>query len=130
MSDIYDNVAARGYRDGWTLEQFIARQICKAAGEEMKELAEAVTGGRGPWRPTWVWKIVDAGFWCRQAFDDPGAWAWTAVDLEKVMAEIVDVYIPLKCIEVALNEMGVEFDLDEAALEKSAGDVKRGVRGK
>ena len=118
------NVAARGYANGWTNIQFAARQIAKAV-EELAEAANHITGP-AHFHATHYWlnDLKDAGIAARIQFDQPLHWRDIGIDsLGKLQRELVDVQVVLFSAATALN-----FDIVEAAIDKSSADVERGVR--
>lgn len=120
-------VADRGYRQGWTDEQYAARQICKAV-EELGELILAVIWQHGHNNPEWYLSLMDAKENAREAFDsfDAGFWSYVDdIDTDEIVAELPDVLIPLFVLAETLD-----IDLEQAVREKVLGDVSRGVRGK
>lgn len=121
-------VEARGYRQGWTDEQYIARQICKAS-EELAEAAGDIGINYDNARDVWYWstRLGDAGLCARSAFDQKDQWQSAEIPLElrSYMAlEIADTLIPLL---VAATILGV--DVLALAVEKAEKDIARGVRG-
>lgn len=110
------NVAARGYRDGWTAEQFVARQLCKLT----EELAEAVY--HTDCTHTWTRDLWFAGANARKAFDGP-YWDRVGTIGPAIQFELADMLVVLLTAAEAL-----EFDVIQAAIDKSAADVSRGVR--
>lgn len=119
------NVAQRGYRDGWTDEQFAARQVAKLI-EEAAELAETVhtyTIPRGLSR-WWKSTMHEAGKLSRTIFDgDVMFWDRISLDTNRAKAELTDVVVAALTLAQALG-----FDVCQAAVEKSAVDVARGKR--
>ena len=112
------NVAARGYRDGWTAEQFLARQLCKF----QEELGEAV----GHVTLNFVgWSLPpEAGRQSRQLFDLGYPWRKVEIDdLDALRSELADMLVVLFAAAAALD-----FDVVQAAIDKSSADVARGVR--
>lgn len=113
-------VAARGYRDGWTPEQFLARQFPKLI-EELGEASECLT-----------WDELhnvfqEIGEVCRLMFDDRESWEPmqpTITDKKKLGDELADVLVVLFCMA---DIAGV--DVIQAAVNKAVSDVSRGVRG-
>lgn len=118
--DVLGAVTARGYREGWLDQPFMARQVAKAV-EELGELAVLFDFGAGHW--PWAREIWDAARDAREAFDAE-AMGWVdATVTGDVRDEVADVLIPLLCIaEVA------GFDALEAVRRKALGDVSRGKR--
>lgn len=119
------NVAARGYKNGWTDEQFAARQLAKA----VEELAEAANHVIGPahFHATHYWlnDLKDAGIAARIQFDQPLHWRDIGIDdIAKLRRELADVQVVLLAAAQALD-----FDIIQAAIHKSGADVERGVRG-
>ena len=129
-------VAERGYREGWTDEQYAARQICKVV-EELDELTRAIRWARasanhggGAMIGEWAQRLSDAAFQASCDFDsDPNAKereGWdkiVGVDLSVIAAELPDVIIPLLVLAETLG-----IDLEQRIREKVLGDVARGVR--
>lgn len=132
QAQVAQAVAERGYREGWTPEQYAARQICKAV-EELDELAKAIQWKRHPTYgsslvPLWAQSLSDAAFEAEGDFDnDSAARPWDDVDdlrLADAIKELPDIIIPLL---VLADTLGI--DLEQAIREKALGDVARGVRG-
>ena len=114
------NVAARGYRDGWTAEQFVARQLCKM----MEELGEALWYIHGIDRLDFAADLPDVGEAARIAFDDKEAWNKARIAKpDALRAELADMLVVLFAAAAALD-----FDVVQAAIDKSSADVARGVR--
>jgi len=133
----------RGYREGWTAEQFVARQVVKLV-EELGELAGCIGG----W-PPWQWRAFDHlwtelplnAFDARRIFDNVEKWREMAPqveDLERLKGEACDLLVVLFNLADAIGELQATdadapaskkgFDLVEEAVKKTAGDVERGVR--
>lgn len=74
QSRVRDAVEARGYRDGWTDEQFLARQVCKLQ-EELAELCRPIVDMPEGLDDT----IASTGSFARMAFDEIDK--WHAVDM-------------------------------------------------
>jgi NTP pyrophosphatase (non-canonical NTP hydrolase) len=117
------NVAARGYRDGWTAEQFVARQLAKLT-EELGEALDQI-GGIDKWADmNWLTAGYDAGLAARQLFDDKRGWGGVYLDnADALRAELADMQVVLFAAAQTL-----EFDIAQAAIDKSGADVERGVR--
>lgn len=118
------NVAARGYRDGWTAEQFVARQLAKLT----EELSEVVCDVAFPSSNTrgvdWRVSVSMAGLSGRWLFDDRPAWENISLDdPDAIRAELADMQVVLFAAAQALD-----FDIAQAAIDKSSADVARGVR--
>ena len=114
------NVAARGYRDGWTAEQFVARQLCKLT----EELAEGAFNALLDPYSEWLSALRDAGLLARKAFDRRGIWDGASIgDADALRAELTDMMVVLLAAADALG-----FYILPAAIEKSSQDVARGVR--
>ena len=122
------NVAARGYANGWTAEQFVARQLCKMT-EELGEASDQIvsTASVSPisrnvlW---WIDKLGDAERRARIAFDNPADWCnFKFSDPDALRSELADMQVVLFAAAEALG-----FDVVQAAIEKSSKDVERGVR--
>ena len=126
---IYDAVAQRGYRYGWTAEQFAARQVCKLS-EELCEL------NAGFCLPEEYWRTLAPGsrYVFAGLFDDKAKWleepeGLEDCDIESAKDELADLQVVVMCLAEALGEIcGEPFDVVRAALDKATADVERGVR--
>lgn len=120
---IYEAVKARGYRDGWTPQEFFARNIAKAV-EEIAEAAEAIGNDEADWLMLLHYVAKEAREWFDGNQVDEFVWVeeWAA-------DELADVYVTLCCAAEALGELtGRDIDLADLALAKAERDVERGVR--
>ena len=132
QKQVYEQVARRGYREGWTPEQFAARQVGKLQ-EELGELAEKVVffgGYENPLDEDLQWVIQRAAAKARERFDQETPWH-TAGVLEDLRDELADCQVVLFCLAEAVNEMAgetLDFDIARAAIEKAIVDQKRGKR--
>lgn len=123
---IYEATVARGYADGWTPEQFAARQVIKAV-EELAELVELVAISGDPVVASEIKHfqrvVKDAGSRARILFDH-GDKFWGRVLIHPdANTEAADVAITLANFAAAR-----EFDLLEAAESKVTADIERGKR--
>lgn len=118
------NVAARGYRDGWTAEQFVARQLAKLT-EELAEVARQITPSTYEYcrLRDWLEALQDAGIAARLAFDERSEWIGLIHISRLAPAELADMQVVLFAAAAALD-----FDIAQAAIDKSSQDVARGVR--
>lgn len=119
---VYEAIAARGDTNGWTREQFAARQMAKLV-QEIAELAEHVRGGSKEWE--WMMmSLRNAGTYARWALADADAWRNARItDLGALVCELPDVQVPVFCLATT-----VRLDIVRAAVEKAEADVERGVR--
>ncbi len=126
QNDVYNAVVARGYREGWSADQFLARQIAKLA----EELGESSFHIASMDFQRWVTEVHNAGRAARFAFAQPDYWDQAAiVHPDGLARELADLQVVLFCAAAALGEvMGEPFDLVQAARDKALADVKRGVR--
>lgn len=126
QNEIYNAVVARGYREGWSAEQFVARQIAKLA----EEVAEASYHVPSMDFQRWMTEVRNAGKAAKFAFDRPDWWAQaTITDYDGLASELSDLQVVLFCAAAALGELtGEPFDLVQAARDKALADVERGVR--
>jgi NTP pyrophosphatase (non-canonical NTP hydrolase) len=125
QQDVAELVAQRGDREGWTPEQFIARQVAKLA-EEVGELAQYVDlpGGLGP-------LIASTGTIARWTFDQDQTWqdGGTSCAPHALMAELAGVQVIVFCLAEELARLtGEDYDVVERALVNVAADTKRGKR--
>ena len=117
------NVAARGYRDGWTVDEFVARQFCKLT-EELDEAAGNINPPRSYEGVQCRIDLHMAGQNARAAFDDKGSWVGVYLgNLDAIRSELPDMLVVILAAAAALD-----FDVVQAAIDKSASDVARGVR--
>jgi len=136
MSDvnqaIYDAVKRRGYLDGYTDAQLLARQVCKLQ-EELAEFTRDVVlpvGTVGNVKG----QILSAGLAARQVFDSPEGWELAgplnhAGVIPRLFMELADCYVVLAVMEQTLARIcGTELDIQAIALTKAEADINRGVR--
>ena len=114
QDEIADAVARRGYRDGWTDEQFAARQVAKV----MEEVAELARGVRVPYLESLI-----MGDMVREVFDNEEVWKDALIDRKRLAQEVVDVIVPALVLADVLGIDGVQ-----AAVDKALADVERGKR--
>lgn len=122
---IVEAVRDRGYLDGWTPRQLVARNACKLI-EESAETLEAVQSER--------WAVWSTAMQVKQLsgelFDESDYWDESGeMDVEQIRKEVADCYVVLSVLLDALESVTeAPFDVAQAALEKAEGDVDRGVR--
>jgi len=122
QKEIADSVRARGYRDGWTDEQFAARQVAKLV-EELGELCCYIDSNYGEMR-TWEKRLIDASWYSRNEFDNSDCWGNArVVEVDKVAEELADILVVVYNLADAIG-----VDVNEMALEKATADIDRGVR--
>ena len=129
QQQVAENTAARGYRDGWTAEQFAARQVCKLV-EELAELSTNIwTGSNLEVISYWEQLICTAGEDARRHFDNVSRWDVSSVTAETAKSELADIQVVVFNLAAALAEItGEPFDVVQAAVDKSAADIERGKR--
>lgn len=116
---IAHNVRDRGYWDGLEYENLACRHIAKLV-EEIAEAAELLDGRFAYWRD----HITESAKLARNVFDRRELWeSYTITDLDKFKTELADIQVVLFSLATVL-----EFDVIQAALEKSCADVGRGIR--
>jgi hypothetical protein len=115
-------VTARGYREGWSDAQFMARQACKVVAE-LGELAARFVFPLGSW--TFLRWVEQAAREARGAFDmtDVPEEAWEATVRGDLAAALAGVLIPLLCLAEAAG-----VDALEAARVQALADVGSGRR--
>ena len=114
-------VEERGYRDGWTREQFLVRQIAKLT-EELAELSEVMHAQRY-YRRDWEVYLWHAGKGAREHFDRVDLWdTYKIVSEDQAREEIADLQVIVFNLADALD-----FDVMEAAVAKAETDVEHGV---
>jgi len=161
---VYQAVEDRGYTEGWTANQFAARQIpklleelgelsqcfdlpvpCRKAEDVARELetlaleVRCITGNRRWEQGNPLNDELDrlAGI-ARDLFDDKTAWADAQLFLwgndgynwaKEAQKELADIQVVVFCLASALGQIeGKEFDVVQAAVEKSQTDIDRGTR--
>lgn len=118
-------VRDRGYMDGWTDEQLLARQVVKLAEEVAETLRDAnlLLPDNASWHD-WYGATIAAG--------DLRLRAWHLFDngdcgivgnRDGLISELADVYVVMSMLEHLLG-----VDIAQLALAKARGDVERGVR--
>jgi hypothetical protein len=132
QQDVAGPVTQRGDREGWTPEQFIARQSSSSPARSPgwpKRLAN--------WRSTWTCQgrlgplIASTGTIARWTFDQDQAWqdGVTSCAPHALMAELADVQVVVFCLaEELARPTGEDYDVIEHALVNVAGDTMRGKR--
>jgi hypothetical protein len=126
-------VAARGYRKGWTTEQFAARQVAKLM-EELGELAEMFfLSTKCNREGNNLDNLIDgAATFAGERFDDPDDWAEARPiqgTIRFAKKELADIQVIVFTLAQALSEIeGDPLDSAQAALAKAAADIGRGVR--
>jgi NTP pyrophosphatase (non-canonical NTP hydrolase) len=125
QQDLAELVGQQGYREGWTPEQFIARQVCKLA-EEVGELAQHVDlpGRLGP-------LIASTGTIARWTFDQDRTWqdGGASCAPHALMAELAGVQVVVFCLAEELARLTSEdYDIVERALVRVATGTMRGKR--
>lgn len=114
-------VADRGYLDGYTMDERIARQLVK----ELEELCEALQCISGDYEiDELIEQSAHLGRHARAVFDIPSLFDGVTVDVPALLGELPDLVVPLA---VLADAMGVP-DMVEAGFEKAQADVARGVR--
>jgi NTP pyrophosphatase (non-canonical NTP hydrolase) len=134
QNQVTQNTADRGYRDGWTAEQFAARQVCKLI-EELGELARCFWLPKVSPRTRIDQLMIDLSGEAKWIFDDDTLWDDHPIDGVGIAStiyarsELADLQVVVFNLAAALAEItGEPFDVVQAAVDKSTADVKRGVR--
>ena len=117
------SVARRGYLDGWTDAELLARQVVKLA-EELGELASTIETD-DPALGYFLSNVVRAGHSAREAFDQPEHFVGaTVANTQAAQYELADLGVVLAVMAHALDVPDVMF----AASQKALADEARGVR--
>ena len=120
---IVEAVKARGYRYGYTDNEFAAMQVAKIY-EELGEFLEYVwPTGNHQSAGTWEDYAVNAGILAREWFDHGNPSNADITDREAAAGELADVLVVVYNLGDALG-----IDVNERALAKAESDVERGVR--
>lgn len=126
---IFQAVVARGFLEGWTMEQFAARQVAKFQ-EELGELSVCFIGDS---HPQWTLNqhIRAAALRAKTVFASRYGWHKTRTtpdSINEAKIELADLYVVLCSLEAAINEIDGPYDVEQAALDKATADVARGTR--
>lgn len=130
QAEVSTAVAERGYHDGWTEEQFLARQLAKLL-EELAEMAAHLHLDPGQELRD---ILQEAGQLARALFDDPAVWRLSgtihgARSVEELKNELADVQVVVYCMAESLVRLsGEPYDVVQAARMKGWADRERGVR--
>jgi len=117
------SVARRGYLDGWTDGELLARQVVKLA-EELAELAECIDGD-DPVLLDFLRIVRRLNKPARRLFDQLDAFVGAeCVNTKQARSELTDCAVVLA---VAAHALGIP-DVMFAASVKARQDVTRGVR--
>jgi NTP pyrophosphatase (non-canonical NTP hydrolase) len=114
-------VADRGYLEGYTIDQRIARQLVKLF-EELCEALQAVNADDTDLH-LFIQHANSQGKWARAIFDVPSLFSDVMVDVPTLLDELPDLVVPLAVLADAVG-----MDMMLAGLEKAQADVARGVR--
>lgn len=124
---IFNAVRLRGYLNGWSPSQFLARQAAKMA-EELGEASVEMSS----YLPVALFTTIQAAADEGKYHFDHEKWKegyWDQENLERLWNEISDMQVVLVCMAMAANALlDDQRDLLKAALLKAAGDIPRGVR--
>lgn len=128
---IQANTVKRGYRDGWTAEQFLLRQLAILQEESAETFLTArwLLGSANI--QTLYERVNDLWFWSKLVFKKQNEWhpaPYEWIDFAQMRAEMADVVVVLCNLAGAIEEItGEPVDLMQEALDKSAQDVERGT---
>lgn len=103
QEEVYKCVVDRGYREGYSAEQFAARQLAKAV-EEIHELSINFNSGL---YVTWKRLLAITAELSKEAFDND---EWTQWQLHPLLydlawQELADLQVVVFCLAEALNEL-------------------------
>ena len=115
-------VADRGYLDGYTIDQRIARQLVKLF-EEVCEAMQCINADDTDLH-LFIQHANSQGKWARAIFDVPVLFGDVLVDVPTLLEELPDLVVPLA---VLADAVGVT-DMLDLAQAKAWADVARGVR--
>ena len=115
-------VAERGYLEGYTLDQRIARQLVKLL-EELCEAMQCINADDTDLH-LFIQHANSQGRWARAIFDVPSLFGDVMIDVPTLLEELPDLVVPLAVLHDAV---GIPDMLDLASA-KAWADVKRGVR--
>jgi hypothetical protein len=118
---IVEAVAARGYLEGYTLDQRIARQLVKLL-EELCEALQCIQVQHGHLAALMI-DAAAVGRHARAVFDVPSLFDGVTVDVPVLLDELPDLFVPLAVLADAVGADGMAL-----AQAKAWADVPRGVR--
>jgi hypothetical protein len=129
QSEVYNSVVDRGYREGYSAEQFIARQVAKLQ-EELWELAQRID------LPIQVYRTIELAGKTSKEWFDKGKFSLddTSCAVWGLQQELADIQVVVFCLAEELSKMqsaqgGVKrVDITKLALDKARKDVQRGIR--
>ena len=117
-------VAARGYLDGYTLDQRIARQLVKQLEETCEAMCALEANDIGLYGlAQLIGNAAAVGRHARAVFDIPSLFDDVTIDVPLLIAELPDMVVPLA---VLADAVGIP-DMMAAGLDKAQADVARGV---
>jgi NTP pyrophosphatase (non-canonical NTP hydrolase) len=126
-SEIVAAVRARGYFDGWSDEELIARNVVKLVEEVCEAVIGSGVGSDNDWPGErdayWFKRYANEYQGIARRFFDGGYCGRVRWNRTSLVSELHDVYVVLCCLESLLG-----VDLAAGALGKATGDVERGVR--
>lgn len=129
QSEVYNSVVDRGYREGYSAEQFIARQVAKLQ-EELWGLAQRID------LPIQVYRTIELAGKTSKEWFDKGKFSLddTSCAVWGLQQELADIQVVVFCLAEELSKMqsaqgGVKrVDITKLALDKARKDVQRGIR--
>ena len=126
---ISENIKARGYYRDHEPVPLLARHVAKLA-EELGELnMEIDTCNVG--HVNYMVNLIKAGASAKSAFDNKTGWAMSklvAGNVYGLKSELADCLVVIMSMAQIINDNFGEFDVIQAALDKSYKDIERGVR--
>ena len=117
------SVARRGYLNGWTDDELVARQVVKLA-EELGELADLVVMD-DPQLDSFFGALVTIRDDAKKLFDNPAHFVGAkCLDTQRAISELTDCQV---VIHVAAHALHIP-DVGYSAQVKALADEQRGVR--
>ncbi len=131
QEQVFQSVRNRGYVDGWTKRELMARQVAKLQ-EELGEIASIALNDDSQLSRD----ILFTSEVAKIAFDKEGKAYWHSASgnlkirsIPQLRKELADMQVVLFTLaEATVKYSGTEFDIVEAAEAKALADVERGVR--
>lgn len=133
QEQVFDNTDKRGYLRGWTFQEFAQRQVVKLL-EEVTELFLAFTWPKCQQFDRLRVMVQMLNEDARRVFNDKQLWMHTRpheaeIEITVVFGEIADNGVVLANLLQSLNVLSkTKVRLERLALDKSNGDITRGVR--
>ena len=133
QKQVSKNIEARGCYEGYTPVALLARHIAKLA-EELEELMYGIHYHSSPDMANFEYHLQTAGEKARSEFDHSKKWNESQFAMNErystpyIKNELADIQVIVFSMAQLINNNFGEYDVTQAALDKSEADIERGVR--